>query len=102
MTNQIRLSAIAGVLTPTLCLAWGTDGHRIVGEIASYYLTPEAEEAVKFLLGNQTLADASTWADEIKSDRSGTGPKIPIRRANRGSTPVQARTMVILRPTGCS
>ena len=24
-------------LTPTFCLAWGYDGHRTVGDIASHY-----------------------------------------------------------------
>ena len=40
MTTRIRLSAVVGLLQPTLCLAWGYDGHRIVGEIASNYLSP--------------------------------------------------------------
>ncbi len=49
MTTRIRVSAVVGLLAPTLCLAWGEDGHRIVGEIASHYLTPEAEAAVRLL-----------------------------------------------------
>lgn len=59
-----------------LCLScssaygWGRDGHRMTGDIASRYLTPAAAYAVQDLLGEQTLADVSTWADEIKSDRS--------------------------------
>ncbi len=69
MTDPIRLSALVGLLTPTLCLAWGADGHRIVAEIASHHLTPYAEKGIKQLLGDETMAEASTWADEIKSDR---------------------------------
>lgn len=69
VTVRPKLAAVTLLLTPTLCLAWGADGHRIVGDIGSNYLTPCAEEAVKFLLGDETLADTSTWADEIKSDR---------------------------------
>ena len=68
-TTKPRLAAIALLLTPSICLAWGADGHRIVGDIASHYLTPKAQAAVKDLLGDQTMAEASTWADEIKSDR---------------------------------
>ena len=60
MTTRIRLSAVVGLLQPALCLAWGGDGHRIVGKIASNYLSPCAGEVVKFLLGHQTLADLSS------------------------------------------
>ncbi len=42
----------------------------MVGEIATTYLTPDARVAVRDLLGNQSMADASTWADEIRSDSS--------------------------------
>ena len=69
-TAKLRVAVVIFILAPSLCLAWGADGHRIVGEIASHYLSPEAKAAVKDLLGDQTLADASTWADEIKSDRN--------------------------------
>ncbi|MCH7700843.1 MAG: S1/P1 nuclease [Planctomycetes bacterium] len=79
--NRPRFAAIVFLLAPTLCLAWGEDGHRIVGEIASHYLSPCTEEAVKSLLGDQTLADVSTWADEIKSDRKWDWAK-PLHYAN--------------------
>ena len=81
ITTKLRLAAVILSITPTLCLAWGADGHRVVAEIASHYLTPEAEEAVKFLLGDQTMAEASTWADEIKSDRAYDWAR-PLRYAN--------------------
>ncbi len=55
------------VLVATPCLAWGRDGHKITGAIAAHYLTPEAKAAVEALLGDQSLADVSTWADEIRS-----------------------------------
>lgn len=51
-------------------MAWGTLGHRIIGQIAESYLTPKASLAVKKILGTETLAKASTWADFVKSDSS--------------------------------
>lgn len=54
-----------------LCLiliSWGFKGHRITAMIAENHLTPQARAAVKQILGNESLADVSTWADEIKSD----------------------------------
>ncbi|GIV57869.1 MAG: endonuclease [Rhodothermaceae bacterium] len=49
---------------------WGQDGHRIVGQIAWRHLTPAAARAVNDLLGPgpMRLAEAGTWADEIRSD----------------------------------
>lgn len=45
-TTTITLIAI---LIPSVCFAWGRDGHRIVGNIAAKYLTPQAAAAVKDL-----------------------------------------------------
>ena len=50
--------------------AWGLLGHRIVGEIASSYLTPKARIAIRQILGTESIAMASNWADFIKSDTS--------------------------------
>ncbi len=49
-------------------LAWGLLGHRIVGEIAETYLKPKTKLEVHNLLGNESMAMASNWADFIKSD----------------------------------
>ncbi len=61
------------VVLSTFCFnaqAWGPIGHRIVGQIAAKHLDGRAKREVKELLGNETLAISSTWADFIKSDRS--------------------------------
>lgn len=57
---------------PLSSIAWGVTGHRIVGEIADKYLTTKARKEIKLILGNETLAMASTWADFIKSDTFAT------------------------------
>lgn len=48
--------------------AWGPNGHRIVGEIASKHLNAKAQKEVKRILGTETLAQVAVWADFIKSD----------------------------------
>ncbi len=53
---------------PLQSMAWGMLGHRIVGEIASLYLSPRAAKNIKAILGNESLAMASNWGDFIKSD----------------------------------
>ncbi len=60
--------AAAIIYAPLYTMAWGDKGHRIAGQIASTYLTPKARLAVKAILGNESVAMASTWADFIKSD----------------------------------
>ncbi len=47
---------------------WGKTGHRVVGHVAEQYLTPLAKKEIKSILGDESLAIASTWMDEIKSD----------------------------------
>jgi|SRR5687767_10291104 len=47
---------------------WGQTGHRIVGEIADGYLTKKARNAIHGILGNESIAMTSNWADFIKSD----------------------------------
>ena len=43
--------------------AWGPLGHRLVADVAWDHLTPEARASVQVLLGRQSLADVSSWAD---------------------------------------
>lgn len=51
-----------------MAVAWGPTGHRVIGEIAERHLTKKARKAITQLIGSQSLAIASTWMDEVKSD----------------------------------
>lgn len=53
---------------PVQTMAWGLLGHRIVGEIAESYLSKKAKRAITAILGNESLAISSNWADFVKSD----------------------------------
>jgi hypothetical protein len=53
---------------PLQSMAWGTEGHRICGQIAKAYLTPNARRAIEQILGDETIAMTGNWADFIKSD----------------------------------
>ncbi|WP_370171843.1 MULTISPECIES: S1/P1 nuclease [Hyphomonas] len=48
--------------------AWGKTGHRIVGEVATEYLSEPAAQAVEDILGPEGLAEASDWADYMRSN----------------------------------
>jgi hypothetical protein len=64
------MSAIAAVAitAPSPALAWGQTGHRTIGDIADQHLSGLARAHVQQLLGVETLAEASTWADEMRSN----------------------------------
>ena len=60
--------AIAILYLPMQSMAWGTIGHRVAGQIADSYLTPKARKAIQAILGSESIAMTSNWADFIKSD----------------------------------
>src|ERR1700693_2595630 len=53
---------------PASVLAWGPNGHRVVGRIAANHLTAEAAVAVTSLIGPDGLDQASTGGDDIRND----------------------------------
>jgi hypothetical protein len=71
-------AALSLVLAPTeRASAWGSEGHRIVAEIAEQYLEPATARQVRELLAIEnaaTLAQVSTWADDIRPQRRETVP----------------------------
>lgn len=54
---------------PDVGTRWWDLGHRVVARIAELRLTPHTREAVRAILGGQSLADASVWADNIRQYR---------------------------------
>lgn len=71
---------IVRLLAVLLCLpaltspawAWGREGHRLTALVAEAYLTPAAKEQVRVLLGRETLADVSPWADQYRENHPET------------------------------
>jgi hypothetical protein len=70
ITNFLKklLLGIAVIYAPLQSMAWGTQGHRIAGQIAYAWLTPKTRQAIDAILGRESLALAGNWADFIKSD----------------------------------
>ena len=48
--------------------AWGKTGHRVTGAIAEGYLSDDARAAIRAIIGTESLAQASTWPDDMRSD----------------------------------
>jgi len=56
------------IICPLFLISWGPTGHRAVAQLAENHLTPATKLAIQKILGRETLADVSNYADEIRSD----------------------------------
>jgi hypothetical protein len=66
MRRTIFVSAITFLSISVF--GWGPTGHRTTGHIANLYLNTKAKQELERILQGQSLAIASTWMDEIRSD----------------------------------
>lgn len=55
------------ILAAPAAFAWGNLGHQVVGEIASHHLCAQAARDASTLLNGESLAEAATWADDVRS-----------------------------------
>ncbi|MBT8449801.1 MAG: S1/P1 nuclease [Gammaproteobacteria bacterium] len=58
------------IAIPTITIGFGQTGHRVTGLLAERYLSDVAKQEIAKLLGNQTLAEISTYCDEQKANPS--------------------------------
>lgn len=65
--------ALAGAFVSTNALAWGNDGHRVVGAIADRLIkgTPAAQHVAALLLPGESLESVANWADCVKGTYCG-------------------------------
>src|SRR6476620_6083644 len=66
MKKSILIIAISCISLSAF--SWGATGHRVTGYIADKHLSKKARLAMQRILGQQSLAMAANWMDEIKSD----------------------------------
>lgn len=69
MRNSLIFLSIAA-LPAAPALAWGQTGHRVTGTIAEQHLSGVARARIRMVLGEETLAEAATWPDEMRSHPS--------------------------------
>jgi hypothetical protein len=81
MTAPIKSRAVLSILVllsiPAKSMAWGFEAHRVIAEIAEQYLEPQTARQIRNLLAIEnvtTLAEVSTWADEIRPQHPETRP----------------------------
>jgi hypothetical protein len=66
--KKFLLSILLFATVAASCFGWGATGHRATGHIANKYLSKKARKEIERILKGQSLAMASTWMDEVKSD----------------------------------
>lgn len=68
------LAALIGWQAASPAWAWGRLGHRAIAEFAGHHISPAARAAIAELLEpGESMADASTWADENRIRIHGSG-----------------------------
>jgi hypothetical protein len=69
MKARHLLAFVASVtaVTPSPALAWGKTGHRVVAALADPQLSGLARAHVQELLGVDSLVEAATWPDDMRS-----------------------------------
>ena len=73
LVAAVALSSTLQTATPVW--AWGRLGHRVTARLAEAHLTPKAKAEIKALLAEgESLADASTWAEEYRRGHQKTAP----------------------------
>ncbi len=65
---RVLLAALFVFFAPSSAFAWGQIGHRVTGAIGEPLLNRHAAREVRAILGNETLAEAATWPDEMRSN----------------------------------
>lgn len=87
--HALVVAAAFAFLSPCPALAWGSEGHRIIAEIAEHFLEPATAHKVRALLAldnETTVADVANWADQIRRMRPDTASwhfvDIPISAAS--------------------
>ena len=71
----LTLALLAGLQTATPVWACGRLGHRVMSRLAEQRLSPKLKSAIAELLEpGESLADASTWADENRRRLPKTAP----------------------------
>lgn len=70
--RKIAALSLIVTLLPVRLFAWGARGHEVIADVAYSLLTAQTRRNVRLLLGGESLAFASTWADAVRQQRNAT------------------------------
>ena len=63
---QLTSASVLAFLGASSVDAWGSDGHKIVAQIAQNRLTSGVASKLDKILGGLKLTDVATWADDVR------------------------------------
>ena len=66
--RKVIISLLFLIIFSLTAFGWGPTGHRATGWIAHKYLNKKARKSIDRLLQGQSLAMASNWMDDVRSD----------------------------------
>ena len=61
-------ATLSGMAVPAPALAWGRTGHRVIAAIADVNVSGFTRARIREILGTESLDEAATWPDEMRSD----------------------------------
>ena len=68
MKSAVRISVL--ICLALILVSWGKVGHYTIGRVAEKHLSAKAKLAVYQLIGDTSLADISTYADEVRKQKA--------------------------------
>ena len=92
-TALAAAGALTGALASGPALAWGSDGHRVVGAIADQLIagTPAQQRVAALLQPGESLETLAVWADCVKTTAPAScGPQTEEMTTFLASNPGQA------------
>lgn len=78
MKTKISALLLLASMASVTVHVWGVQGRRLVALVATNHLTPVARQNVTWLLGEESLADISSWAKSVPTE---TRLSVPVRVA---------------------
>lgn len=66
--RTVLVAAAIAMCLPSPAVAWGQLGHCVIGEIADERISGKTRAEIVLILGEEDLAEASTWSDEQRSN----------------------------------
>lgn len=71
MIRKIKLSLLCGLIAMSFlskAVAWGPEGHAMVGRLAMRFVREDVKQNILSLLGNMSIDTAANWMDIMKSN----------------------------------
>lgn len=68
------LVCILFAISVTEAFGWGPQGHRVIGYIAEFHLTPEIKKLIVDEFSINNLANVAIWADNVRKKRKQENP----------------------------